>query len=79
MILFRYAGYKGYPTGRGADLSGYEDRDDIHGWAQEAMEWANGEGIITGRTATTLVPGGTVTRAEGAVILMRLMEREKNG
>ena len=79
VILFRYARYKGYPTGRGADLSGYEDRDDIHGWALEAMEWANGEGLITGRTATTLVPGGTVTRAEGAVILTRLMERETNG
>ena len=30
--------------------------------------------LITGRTATTVVPGGNATRAEAATILMRYME-----
>ena len=34
------------------------------------MQWANAEKLINGRTATTLVPQGSATRAEVAQILM---------
>jgi hypothetical protein len=38
------------------------------------MAWAVSRGLITGRTATTLVPQGTATRAEAATMLKRYME-----
>ena len=73
-ILYRYAQYKGYELKTGADPSQYTDAADISSWALDAMEWANAEGLITGRTAATIVPGGTATRAEAATILMRFLE-----
>ena len=56
------------------DVSAYEDKGSISSWAMEAVEWANAEGLITGRTEYTLVPNGTATRAEAATILMRFLE-----
>jgi len=35
--------------------------------------WANITGLITGRTATTLMPQGVATRAEAAVLMMRFI------
>ena len=73
-ILYRYAQLKGYDTSKRADLSGYTDADKISAYALEAMQWAVAEGLLTGRTETTLVPGGEATRAEAAMILMRFCE-----
>jgi hypothetical protein len=73
-ILYRYAGYKGYAVTAGANLSIYADAADISPWARTVMSWANAEGLITGRTATTLAPGGNATRAEAAAILKRFVE-----
>ena len=71
-ILYRYTQYKGYDTSVGdMSLAGYTDADQISAYAAAAMQWANGNGLITGRTDTTLVPQGTATRAEVATILMR--------
>ena len=52
----------------------YADYEAISEWALKAMAWANAEGLITGRTASTIVPSGTATRAEAATILMRFLE-----
>ena len=76
-ILFRYAENRGYDTSKAADLSGYEDASSISPWALDAMKWANAERLITGRTATLLIPGGNTTRAEAAAILMRFIEKTK--
>ena len=73
-ILYRYAGYKGYDVTGVSDLKAYTDAADISDWAQSAMSWANREGLITGRTTDTLVPGGDTTRAEVATILQRFVE-----
>ena len=54
-----------------ADLSKYTDADQIADWALEAMAWANAEGIITGKTETTLAPTETSNRAQLATILVR--------
>ena len=70
-ILYRYSAFKSCDTSGTADLSAYTDASEISDWATEAMQWANAQGLITGRTATTLVPWGEATRAEAAVILMR--------
>lgn len=74
-IMMRYADYKGVDTGARADLSGYADADDISDWAYENMQWANAEGLITGRSNNMLVPQGNTTRAETAAILMRFCEK----
>lgn len=74
VMLYRYAQYKNYERKAGADLSSYTDAADISTWASDAVEWANVEGLITGRTAATIAPGGTATRAEAAMILMRFLE-----
>jgi len=73
-ILYSYASYKGYDVTATANFSAYTDAAEISSWAKQAMGWANAKGLITGRTATTLVPGGTATRAEVASILKRFVE-----
>ena len=78
MIVFdtvrRYFQYKGYDVTASADLSAYTDAANISSYAVSAMQWAVGEGLINGITDTTLVPGGSATRAQVAAILMRFCE-----
>ena len=73
-ILYRYAQMKGYDVTEKADLTGYVDSAAISGYAVEAMQWANANGIVNGMTATTLAPQGTATRAQVATILMNFCE-----
>ena len=74
-ILYRYAQFKGYDTSIGGmSLNEYADASQISSYATTAMQWANENGLITGRTSTTLAPQGTATRAEVATILMRFCE-----
>ena len=73
-ILYRYAQYKDYDVTATADLSAFADRDKISGWAEHAMSWAVGDGLLNGKTATILDPTGTATRAEVAQILMNFAE-----
>ena len=70
-ILYRYAQYMGYDVSASGDLAVYADAGTVSGWAGAAMRWANAASFITGRTAATLVPAGTASRAEVAMILMR--------
>jgi hypothetical protein len=73
-IIHRYASYKHYDTTKTTDLAAYTDALEINTWALDALQWANAVGLITGRTATTLAPRGSATRAEVAAILMRFVE-----
>ena len=73
-ILMRYADWKSLDTSKSADLAAFTDTSDISVWALAAMKWANAEGLIGGRTATTLAPSGNASRAEAATILMRFIE-----
>ena len=73
-ILYRYAkDYKGYDVSAAADISGYTDAGSVSSWALDAVKWANAEGLVNGRTPTTLVPGGSASRAEAAAIFMRFL------
>lgn len=74
-MLLRYAEHKKYDTAKANNLAGFIDSGSIASYALDAMKWANAEGLITGRTASTLAPAGTATRAEVATILMRFVER----
>ena len=73
-ILHRYAEFAGYDVSASADLSGYTDAGDIAGYAQTAMAWANGVGLVTGTSDTTLSPTGSAVRGQVATILMRFLE-----
>ena len=68
-ILYRYARLNGSPSAAAGDLSVFRDGDSISDWAEEAMSWAVGAGIISGRGNGVLDPRSPATRAEVAVIL----------
>jgi hypothetical protein len=68
-IMYRYAQYKSYDLSITNDLSAYDDANTVSDWAVTAVEWAVSHGLISGRTATTLVPQGETTRAEAATII----------
>lgn len=76
-MMMRYAQFKQYSTGKSADLSAFNDAGSISSWALESMKWANAAGLINGRTASTIAPQDTATRAEAATILMRFCEMNK--
>ena len=73
-ILYRYAKLKGYDTSKSNKLDSFKDADRVSSWAVEAMQWANAEGLINGKSNSMLDPQGKATRAETAAILMRFME-----
>ncbi len=73
-ILYGYAQYKGYDATKTTELTAYTDTNKLTDWAQPAMKWAKGEGLIGGTSATTLSPTGNATRAQVATILMRFSE-----
>ena len=52
----------------------YEDAKDLADWAFEPMHWMVASHIIQGVTPTLLMPQGTVTRAQGVVMLSRLLD-----
>ena len=53
-----------------ADLSGYQDADQISDWAREAFGWAVSVGLVQGKGDGVLDPQGKATRAEVAQIVM---------
>ncbi len=73
-ILYRYAKNKGYDVSKSNSLGSFTDSGKVSDWAQEAMQWANAEGLINGKGAGLLDPQGKATRAETAAILMRFMK-----
>lgn len=70
-ILYRYARYKNLDLSAYGDISSFQDASSVSGWALQAMSWANGSGLVTGKEGNRLDPGGNATRAEAATILMR--------
>ena len=66
-MLYRYAGE---PDGA-ADLSAYTDAGSVSTYAEKAVQWCVKNRILTGKTASTLAPKATATRAECAAMLQR--------
>ena len=76
LMMYRYAKDQGYSLDGAADFSQYQDASYVSDFAQEAMAWAVGNGIITGKyNETQLDPQGNATRAECATIMMRFLEK----
>lgn len=78
LFLYRYAKWKGLDI-QAASISsengsGFKDSASISTWALEAVEWAAGAGIVTGKPGNVFDPKGKATRAEVAAIIYRFVE-----
>ncbi len=74
VILYRYATYQGYDVSQRADLSGFVDAGTISTYAQEALSWANAQGLVLGFEDDSLRPQGNASRAQIAAVLMRFCQ-----
>lgn len=74
-ILYRYSAKKGRDMTARGDLSGFTDQAASSGYAQGAMTWAVGMGLVSGMGDGTVAPAGSATRAQVATILMRYLEK----
>ena len=82
VMMYRYAkDFKKYNVSESADFSKFEDEAAVSGYATEAMKWAVGTGIITGKdldqdgTPESVDPQGDASRAECAIIIQRFLEK----
>jgi len=79
-MMYRYADFKGYDTSARKELDAFKDAADVNAYALDAMQWAVGNEIITGKTIDgqlVLDPEGYANRAECAAIIMRFTEKYK--
>ena len=79
VMLRRFTEVLGYElaAGKSVDLTAYPDCGSVSSWARDGVQWAVDLGLITGRAQGSdvyLVPGGTTTRAEIAVIITRFYQ-----
>ena len=78
VMMYRYAGKKGYDTSEAIELGKFQDASKVSEFAKEAMRWAVGSGILTGKSdGTQLDPQGNAIRVECAAIIQRFMEKYK--
>ena len=77
VMLYRYAkDYKKYDVSKAADFAHFTDAASVSAYAEEAVAWAVGNGILTGKdNGTKLDPQGDASRAECAVIIQRFLEK----
>ena len=70
-ILYNYNNFRGLGAGNTSNLSQFTDRGYVQSYALNAMQWAVGNGIISGTSNTTLSPNGTAIRFQAAAMLTR--------
>lgn len=74
VFLYRYAGFKGADRTKTGALTSFADKTDVAGWADSAVAWAVGEGILTGRGSdSALAPLSSAKRSELAAMLYRFL------
>ena len=77
-FLYRYASYCDPDLADHGALPDFPDKGTVSSYAEEALVWACGEGLINGvkdGSTTYLRPKASATRAQVAAILMRYMEK----
>ncbi len=78
VMMYRYADYLKYDISKKAPFDKFEDAGSVNEFAQEAMKWAVGTGIITGKyEGTKIDPQGKALRGECAIIIQRFMKTYK--
>ena len=74
-ILYRFATeYLKLDASEKGDLSTFDDGDAVSSWAEEALTWANGAGIIKGTADNKINARGNAARAEIAAMILRFIE-----
>lgn len=72
-MLYNFSGYYGIDAGaQHKTLQDFADAGSISGFAQTAMQWAVGIGLINGTGGSLLSPKGVATRSQAASVLVRL-------
>lgn len=78
VLLYRYALLKGYDVElKDVKIPEFADKDKISAYAVDAIDYAVMTGILKGRSESILSPGGKITRAEVATMLMRFSKLKK--
>ena len=76
-IMYRYSKFIGMDvTAQNAVFMGrYEDLNLVSGFAEDAIKWAVGVGLIRGRSDTTINPLDTACRAEVAQVIKNFCDK----
>lgn len=75
VMLHRYAKGLNLDNGVRAEFDKFQDAANVSEYADEAMQWAVGNGIITGKYEGTIIdPQGNATRAECATMISRFLK-----
>ena len=70
-MMYNYAKYKKYDLTKTGDLSKFPDDGSVSDWAETAMSWANGNGLINGHEDSGLIdPAGNTIRGQAASIIL---------
>ena len=69
VMLYKYARFKGYDLTATGDLTRFPDAGSISSWAETALSWASGKGLINGHENGTIDPKGSTIRAQAASIM----------
>lgn len=73
VMMYRYAG--GDDMEAEGSFDGFTDADKVSAFAEKALRWAVGNGMITGKdNGTRLDPQGNTSRAECAIIIQRFQK-----
>ena len=73
-FFYTYSKNNCYDVSSTADLSGFADIEQLHGWAEEGVAWAVKLGLISGVGDNTLAPRASASRAEIALIINKYVE-----
>ena len=73
-FLYRYWQTKSTETVTPADLGKFVDGNKVNAWAREAVSWAAGYPILSGKPGPAIDPQGRATRAELAAMLHRYID-----
>ena len=72
-MLYRYAQYKKDDVRKTNDLAAFTDKGAVSSYASAAMQWAVGDGIVTGTSANKLSPKAFLTRGQFATMVSRYL------
>ncbi len=75
LIMYNYSNLHAFDTKESKSVAEFKDANSVSAWAKEAVEWAVGAGLLSGKGDGILDPKGNATRAEIATILMRYVEK----
>ena len=74
-LLYRFAQKKNQKLTTDTNLEDFADADTVPAYAQEAVRWAVGCGILKGDDSQRLNPESQLTRAQIAALLRRYIEK----